>query len=301
MTTQPLVTVIIPSYNHERYIAQAIESVSSQSYKEIELIVIDDGSKDQSLKIINTLAEKHGIIVIARENRGLAKTLNEGVGLANGKYISFLASDDYYLPSRIENAVLQFEKSANKVAAVYCDGYIINDEGDKKCSFGERYPRPLIGNVYNNLLVGNWIPALGMTYRTEVLKEFMFDERFQVEDHTLYLRMFKSKKNKLVFYNAFDFAYRLHNSNMSGSEELINNENTLMQDNFTDMGRFAKFKQQLKTRDDIGVEVVRYKNYYLLYLQKIRWLQNKSMSDHRSILGLFFFYILRLNRKICGE
>lgn len=93
---QPLVTVIIPSYNHERYISQSIESVVFQSYKNIEIIVIDDGSKDQSVTLINGLADKYGFIVIARENRGVAKTLNEGIGLARGKYMSFLASDDYY-------------------------------------------------------------------------------------------------------------------------------------------------------------------------------------------------------------
>lgn len=278
MATQPLVTVIIPSYNHEQYITQAIESVVSQTYKNLEFIVIDDGSNDQSLKVINSLADKHGFIVINRENRGLAKTLNEGIGLAKGKYISFLASDDYYLPHRIKNAVIQFEKSAENVAAIYCDGYIINNNGKKIGLFGEKHSRPLTGGLYNNLLIGNWIPAIGMTYKVEVLRNFMFDERFKIEDYTLYLRMFKNKKHKLAFYNDLGFAYRWHESNISKLGELMNNEHKLIQYHFEEVGRYAKFKQQLKARSFIGVEIARWKNYYLLCLEAIRILQDKSKS-----------------------
>lgn len=272
---QPLVTVIIPSYNHERYISQSIESVVSQSYKNLEIIVIDDGSKDESLKIINGLADKYGFIVIARENRGLAKTLNEGVGLANGKYISFLASDDYYLPRRIENAVLQLEKSADKVVIVYCDGYIINDAGEKIGLFGDRYSRPLTGSIYDNLLVGNWIPSIGVTYKTDVLKQFMFDERFKIEDHTLFLRMFKNKNLEAVFYNDFGFVYRWHGNNISKPGELMDIENKLIQFHFEDVGRYARFKQHLRSRAFAKIEVAQWKNFYLLYLNLVRLFQNK--------------------------
>ena len=275
---EPLVTVIIPSYNHERYISHSIESVVSQTYKNLDLIVIDDGSQDESVKIINNLADKYNFKVIARENRGLSKTLNEGISLAIGRYICFLASDDYFLPHRVKNAVLQLEKSDNRVAMVYCDGYIINDDDQRIGLFGEKFPRPVIGGVYNNLLIANWIPALGVTYKSEVLKQFMFDERFKIEDHTLFLRMFKSNKYKLVFYNGFDFAYRRHENNISKPSDLMCIENKLIQDHFDDVGSFAKFKQQLKNRVYITSEMARWKNFYLLYLQLIRTLQYKFIN-----------------------
>lgn len=271
----PLVTVVIPSYNHEGYISQSIESVVFQSYKNVEIIVIDDGSKDQSLKIINGLADKYGFAVIARENRGVAKTLNEGVGLAHGKYISFLASDDYYFPQRIENAVFQLEASADKVAFVYCDGYIVNDAGRKIGLFAERHPRPLIGSIYDNLVVGNWIPSIGVTYKTEVLKQFMFDERFMIEDHTLFLRMFKAEKHELKFYNDLGFAYRWHGNNVSKPGELMDIENRLIQHYFEDVGRYAEFKRQLKARSFARLEVPRWENIYLLCLHLLRLLRKK--------------------------
>jgi len=272
---QPLVTVIIPSYNHERYISQSIESVISQSYKNLEIIVIEDGSKDQSLKIINDLADKYGFVVIARENRGVAKTLNEGIGLARGKYISFLASDDYYFPKRIENAVFQLEKSADKVAFVYCDGYIVNDAGQIIGLFGDRHPRPLVGSIYDNLLVGNWISSIGVTYKTDVLKQFMFDERFMIEDHTLFLRMFKNNKHGLIFYDDLGFAYRWHGNNISKPGQLMEMENKLIQHYFEDVGRYAEFKRQLKAGSLGWIEVARWKNLYLLCLHLGRIFRKK--------------------------
>lgn len=272
---QPLVTVIIPSYNHERYISQSIESVVSQSYKNIEIIVIDDGSKDQSVTLINGLADKYGFVVIARENRGVAKTLNEGIGLARGKYMSFLASDDYYFPRRIENAIFQLKESADKVAFVYCDGCIVNDAGQRIGLFGDRHPRPLVGSIYDNLLVGNWIPSIGVTYKTDVLKQFMFDERFMIEDHTLFLRMFKDKNHELKFYNDLGFAYRWHGNNISKPGKLMDIENKLIQRYFEDAGRYGEFKRQLKARSFPKIEVMRWNNLYLLCLHLLRLFRKK--------------------------
>ena len=275
-TGQPLVTVIISSYNHEKYVSQAIESVVSQSYKNIEIIVIDDGSKDRSVQIIDSLAKQYGFIVVARENRGLATTLNQGIGLARGKYISFVASDDYYFPQRIENAVLQLEKSADKVACVYCDGYVVNEAGQRMGLFADRHPRPLFGSTYDNLLVGNWIPGIGVTFKAEVLKQFMFDERFRIEDHTLFLRMFKDGKRELSFYGDIGFAYRWHGGNISKPGGLMDSENRLIEQHFEDVRRYAEFKRQLKARSLAVKELARWKNYYLLCLHLARFSRKKA-------------------------
>jgi alpha-1,3-rhamnosyltransferase len=272
---QPLVTVVISSYNHEQSVSQSIESVVAQSYANIEIIVIDDGSKDESVQIIASLAKKHGFTVIARENRGLARTLNEGIGLARGTYISFVASDDYYFPHRIENAVRQLQKSPDKVAFVYCDGYIIDDAGQRIGLFGDRHPRPLVGSIYDNLLVGNWIPGMGVTFKAEVLKQFKFDERFMIEDHTLFLRMFKNDKHELAFYNDLGFVYRWHGNNISKPGELMDIENRLIEYYFEDVGRYAEFKRQLKNRSFGKIKVAEWKNYYLLCLHLSRLCRKK--------------------------
>ena len=84
----PLVSVVVPCYNHEKYVKETIESIVNQTYKNIELIVIDDGSKDNSVKVIQELADKYGFTFIHRPNKGLSATLNEGIRLSKGKYFN---------------------------------------------------------------------------------------------------------------------------------------------------------------------------------------------------------------------
>ena len=99
----PLVSVVLPAYNHACYVAQAIASVAVQTYPRIEFIVIDDGSTDGTPAAISEAVKVFPFPVryLARENRGAPATLNEGAALAQGKYIAFLNSDDYFAPDRI--------------------------------------------------------------------------------------------------------------------------------------------------------------------------------------------------------
>jgi len=103
----PLVSVVLPAYNHARYIVEAIASVAAQTYRNLELVVIDDGSTDGTAAAITRAIEglPFPVRFIARENRGAPATLNEGAALASGDYIAFLNSDDYYAPKRIERLV----------------------------------------------------------------------------------------------------------------------------------------------------------------------------------------------------
>lgn len=109
----PLVTVVMPTYNHAAYVAQAIESVAAQTYRPIELVIIDDGSSDDTREVIARCLRDIDIPArfIARENRGAHATLNEGAALANGEYLAFLNSDDYYAPERIACMVDQIART----------------------------------------------------------------------------------------------------------------------------------------------------------------------------------------------
>ena len=100
----PLVSIVAPSYNHARYVKEALASVLAQSYANLELIVIDDGSTDDSPAIIEDLLASARIParLIARENRGAHATINEGVTLASGHYIGIINTDDRYAPERVE-------------------------------------------------------------------------------------------------------------------------------------------------------------------------------------------------------
>ncbi len=99
--TTPLVTVIISSYNHGAYIEASIRSVLEQTYQNIELLVYDDGSSDNSVAIIQRLADQYGFFFKSQANQGLSRTLNQGIARAHGDLIAPFGSDDIMLPERL--------------------------------------------------------------------------------------------------------------------------------------------------------------------------------------------------------
>ena len=102
----PLVSVVIPSYNHACYITQAITSVLTQGYPKVELIVIDDGSTDESPAIIASLARQHGFRFVQQSNHGVSHALNHAIrNYSTGEYIAVLASDDYMHPEKIQKQI----------------------------------------------------------------------------------------------------------------------------------------------------------------------------------------------------
>lgn len=108
----PLVSVIIPVYNVEEFLQECLESVIKQTYKNIEIITIDDGSTDNSLEILKQYASNDGnITIINQKNSGQSVARNKGIAETKGKYIYFLDSDDYILPETIENLISKMEKN----------------------------------------------------------------------------------------------------------------------------------------------------------------------------------------------
>ena len=123
---QNKISVIIPCYNVQDYLAQCLDSVLSQTLKSIEIICINDGSTDDTLKILNKYTQKDKRIkVISRSNKGLGATRNEGVHLANGKYLFFLDSDDWIDKTCLEKL---YQKSEEDNANVCIYGCILFDE-----------------------------------------------------------------------------------------------------------------------------------------------------------------------------
>ena len=124
-----LVSIITPCYNGEKYISETIESVIAQTYPNWEMIIIDDGSKDNSLKIAMEYAQKDNrISVFQQPNGGSASARNNGIRRSNGQYIALLDADDLWLPDFLENQIsFMIEKNA---ICVYCS-YNRIDENSK--------------------------------------------------------------------------------------------------------------------------------------------------------------------------
>ncbi|WP_461537923.1 glycosyltransferase family 2 protein [Spongorhabdus nitratireducens] len=126
-TNTPLVSVIVTCYNHDQYIEDAIQSVLGQTYENIELIVVNDGSTDKSEEILNRLSAQHNFKVIHQYNKGLSEATNTGLKEANGKFIALLDSDDIFLPDKISKQV-RFMCRNQDIAICGGNMLIINDK-----------------------------------------------------------------------------------------------------------------------------------------------------------------------------
>lgn len=222
--SSPLVSVIIPAYNHEKYIEEALQSVINQTYKNIQLIVINDGSTDETGAVIANFIKKYNNISIeylSKKNEGICRTLNKGLELAKGKYIALLASDDLYAPEKIEKQVHLMEENAN-IGLVFSDHYFIrfNEITNIKCTDYKRNIRECFinniqnVNMYSRLLTENIIPALTVLIRKECLdKVGGFDNDLKTEDYDMWLRL--SKEFPIAFIDEPLAYYRIHDLNVS--------------------------------------------------------------------------------------
>jgi len=127
MERSVLVSVIIPCYNQGEFLDECLTSVFASSYKQVEVIVVNDGSTDNTKTIIDELQNKFQFRVIHQENRGLAETRNVGIRVANGSYILPLDSDDKIGPTYIENAVKTLELNQN-IGIVYCKAILFGEK-----------------------------------------------------------------------------------------------------------------------------------------------------------------------------
>lgn len=187
----PLVSVIMPSYNHERYISEAIESVLTQTFTDLELIIIDDASKDNSRQIIEGFSKKDGRIkaIFHERNMGIARTLNDGIERAKGKFITFIASDDVWIKDKLEKQVRVLEENEDLV--VWAEAEIIDANGNSTGEvFTQKYhpsARKKSGDIFEELLIGDFMhdrilkrENLGDIRFNEALK-YLNDHQFDVD------------------------------------------------------------------------------------------------------------------------
>lgn len=213
----PLVSIIIPVYNGENYVKEAIDSALAQTYKNIEILVINDGSKDKTEKICKSYNKK--IRYIKKENGGVASALNLGIKEANGEYISWLSHDDLYEPNKILCELEHIKKSNDKMTIVSCNYDFINEKG-KKLYKNEVSPELLdqkngLEHVFNYTING-----CALLINKKYFEKYgYFDEKlYTTQDFDMWFRIFR--ENELLFINEYLVHSRVHNK--QGSKALIN-------------------------------------------------------------------------------
>ena len=221
--TTPLISVIIPSYNHQAFIGAAIDSVLQQTYQHFELIVIDDHSSDRSLEVIEKYQDPRIKLDQHAHNIGASETINEGIRQARGDYIAILNSDDVFMPNRLARLleVAQQESAAfitTDVELIDKTGEIVRDKNHYWIQWVDelraRYASS--GDIVQAILAGNFFISTSnfFIHRTVFERIGYFHDYRYTSDYEFILRYLADNYSRAVYL--FDeklLQYRLHGSN----------------------------------------------------------------------------------------
>jgi glycosyltransferase involved in cell wall biosynthesis len=191
MIDSPLVSVICLCYNHEKFVKEAINSVLSQSYSNVELIVVDDASIDGSKNVIAEMLEgTSSEFINLHSNLGNTKAFNQGFSKAKGKYIIDLAADDILIQNRIERQVAFFEECEQTTGVIYSDAIYIDEDGNELSThFSNQKLTPLSGDIYKKVISKYFISPPTMMMKYDVLLELKgYDEKLAYEDFDFWIR-----------------------------------------------------------------------------------------------------------------
>ena len=212
MSTLPLVTVIVPCFNHEKYIQLCIESVINQTYPEIELLVIDDGSSDASPSILKKLSEQHNFELTLQKNKGLSVTLNEAIARAKGKYICPMGSDDIMMLDKTAKQVSLMETEPD--IAVSGGNSLFIDSDNVISNKKHKIPpaREIsFDNVFRRTGPGIAAPT-AMLRKSVIIGEGCYDPSIPIEDLYMWLKL-THRGHRIVGMNDVLIYYRKHPSN----------------------------------------------------------------------------------------
>jgi glycosyltransferase involved in cell wall biosynthesis len=188
---KPTVSVVIPTYNRAHLIGRVIDGVLDQTYEDFEIIVVDDGSSDNTEEVVRSLKDKRIRYIRHEKNKGAPAARNTGIRTANGEYIAFQDSDDEWVPEKLEKQMKFFENAPQEVGVVYT-GFLRIVNG-----WGGYIPYPWVtkkeGDIHKELLKGSFITTPSIVVRKECFaKAGMFDERLpRLQDYELVLRLSK--------------------------------------------------------------------------------------------------------------
>ncbi|MCS3824355.1 glycosyltransferase [Salinibacter ruber] len=184
------VTVVIPCYNTEKYIRNAIESVLSQSYSSIEIVVIDDGSTDKSAEITRSYEKK--VKLVRQKNKGAPAARNHGIKVAKGEYIKFLDADDVLVDGCIERQVEQSESlSSDRKAVVFGDAVWVDEGGNHLDGYNDFRSKKPNESTVAHLLHSNPLTPCPLHRREYLMEVGGFDPSIPTygEEHDLHIRL----------------------------------------------------------------------------------------------------------------
>ncbi len=303
---QPLVSVIIPAYNAGSFIPQTLDSVLSQTYKNIEVIVVDDGSQDQTPQLVQSIAERDDRVLLFRQtNKGVAAARNSAIERSRGEYIAPIDADDIWHPQKIEKQVQCVLQGVPSVGLVYSWWINVDEEG----SIIYSAPKWRVeGEVYEELISLNFVGNASVPLIRRACIEHVggYNSRLRerggqgCEDWDLSLRIAEHYQLRVV--PAYLVAYRSTKSNMARNYTTMTRSHELMIEDIKQRRPdiLDKIYQQSKSHFYLYLAGVNYKDGN--YRGALHWLYEAWRSGHLAILSpwvakLIFNNLLRIATK----
>ncbi len=215
MECQPLISVVVTCYNYGRYLKGCLDSILAQTYNNIEIVIVDDGSTDNTVDVMKSFRELPNLKYIRQNNAGQAHAKNVGINNSSGDFVAFLDADDLWCPDKLEKQIICFNNQVTGV--VYCRASYI-DENDEILDHEMTGPylQPKHGIVTKWLLFDNFVQFSSSVIRKECLERFGgFDESLKMGiDWDLWLRI--STYYEFDYVDERLFYYRMgHSGQMS--------------------------------------------------------------------------------------
>jgi glycosyltransferase involved in cell wall biosynthesis len=203
VNSTPLVSVLVASYNYSEYIEECLESVLTQTYRPLQVVVVDDCSTDDSVAVIRRWLERvpddpatfDVRVLVHDENRGLSATANHALSMATGKYVALLAADDLWTAEKLAGQVALIEAAPDEVGVVYGKSVKIDTRGLPVVRPGRSRRVPAQGEVFDRLVEKNFVVASSVLIRRSCFDEVgVFDEALFFEDYDMWLRLARAFK-----------------------------------------------------------------------------------------------------------
>ena len=293
-----MISIIIPVYKVEKYLKQCLDSVINQTYRNLEIICINDDSPDNSLKILEEYKEKDKRIkIINQENQGLAGARNTGIDSAQGEFIFFLDSDDDLPLNAIEKL---YNKQKEKNADIVIGGRNIVTEKRKVQFLPKEYDKPLEFKEYisNSFKIGDFrAVAWGKLYKTKIIKEnLLYFPKGMLYEDLLFVMKYLYYSSKIIILSESIYNYRYDRG-----DSIVNSINKKDVDCLKTVEELEKFFYEKK------LEIILEEDYYIKYIME--WIiyatigkfykkkvKYKTLNEYINILEENYFFNKYLNK-----
>jgi glycosyltransferase involved in cell wall biosynthesis len=260
-TEQPLVTIVALCYNQARYAVETLDSILAQTYSNIQLIIMDDASTDNSVEVINGWIGKNKVdstFIAHKVNKGICKTLNEALELVRGEYYQVIACDDILLSHKIEKNINTFSVLSDNESLIFSQALLIDENSQ---TIGQQYPDTFIppykDKFLSKMLEGNIISAPTCLLITKNIKRLGgYNEDLLYEDYDLWIRLLK---NNFSFYYDNEPLVKYRKSGTQMTHNFLVENTYLIEDyrikmnHFKNDPRYAKAIVDMLTKTIIGL------------------------------------------------